>query len=213
MGGPRHDVSGQSFGRLTVLSWDESAGRWLTQCECGTTKLVRTYSLRKGEVVSCGCFRRSRFERQRKLRAREPLLGQLPCHKCARWLPVDSFAHSSRTICGRQGRCRDCAYAYSLMKQHRIDWDIAFALVLAKKDASCAACGRQDDLHIDHCHDTGKIRGFLCGNCNRALGLLGDDILVIGRLAAYAGGVRNVSASCVLAGATGDAVYDRRYEL
>ena len=30
-------------------------------------------------------------------------------------------------------------------------------------------------LHIDHCHTTGKVRGLLCHNCNKAIGHLRDD--------------------------------------
>jgi hypothetical protein len=34
-------------------------------------------------------------------------------------------------------------------------------------------------LVIDHCHSTGKVRGLLCHNCNRALGLFQDNITML----------------------------------
>lgn len=41
----------------------------------------------------------------------------------------------------------------------------------------CLVCGRvpDHDLHVDHDHLTGKIRGLLCNQCNRGIGLLSDD--------------------------------------
>jgi hypothetical protein len=48
----------------------------------------------------------------------------------------------------------------------------------------CAICGVPQvelnrKLAVDHCHETGKIRGLLCGNCNTAIGKMKDstDIL------------------------------------
>lgn len=51
--------------------------------------------------------------------------------------------------------------------------------------ARCAICGTADKLQIDHCHSTGRLRGWLCGTHNRALGLLGDDPVLLAAAAAY----------------------------
>jgi hypothetical protein len=38
---------------------------------------------------------------------------------------------------------------------------------------------------LDHCHETGKFRGWLCHGCNTALGRFGDNIENIMRVMAY----------------------------
>lgn len=52
--------------------------------------------------------------------------------------------------------------------------------MLAKQEGGCYICGKKPEgkraLDIDHDHKTGKVRGLLCSNHNRALGLLGDDV-------------------------------------
>ena len=59
------DLTGQTFGRLTVLHRTENHyypnGRhdvqYLCQCECGNTVSVLGIHLRSGHTTSCGCYR------------------------------------------------------------------------------------------------------------------------------------------------------------
>lgn len=52
---------------------------------------------------------------------------------------------------------------------------------------TCEVCGRWSlqALHLDHDHKSGAFRGWLCGNCNRAIGLVCDDPERLRKLAAY----------------------------
>jgi hypothetical protein len=47
--------------------------------------------------------------------------------------------------------------------------------LMKKHGGKCAICGSDKKLGIDHCHKTKKIRGILCGDCNRGLGLFKDN--------------------------------------
>jgi hypothetical protein len=56
--------------------------------------------------------------------------------------------------------------------------------------ATCEICGhppggRFAHLDLDHCHDTGKFRGWLCRQCNIALGMAKDSPACLRALAAY----------------------------
>jgi hypothetical protein len=54
----------------------------------------------------------------------------------------------------------------------------------------CLGCGLHQNeldkkLNVDHNHETGAIRGLLCGNCNRALGLIKDNVKTLTNLCKY----------------------------
>lgn len=60
-----------------------------------------------------------------------------------------------------------------------------------KQNHVCGICNETESnsrisvLCVDHDHSTGKIRGLLCSNCNRSLGLLKDDTEIINNAIKY----------------------------
>jgi hypothetical protein len=74
-----------------------------------------------------------------------------------------------------------------------LDW---YQTQLKKQNYCCAICkvkennvikGNRADISfaVDHCHKTGKIRGLLCNQCNRALGLFKDSSELITKAIEY----------------------------
>jgi len=56
-----------------------------------------------------------------------------------------------------------------------------FEALLKYQKGGCAICEKPIDalsrrMNIDHCHETGKVRGILCTGCNTGLGHLGDNV-------------------------------------
>lgn len=80
----------------------------------------------------------------------------------------------------REGRSQHLHYTYGITLEE-------YEAMLRQQGGVCAICKQPEtylhprwktpnNLVVDHNHKTGKIRALLCQHCNRALGLLRDDI-------------------------------------
>ena len=123
------------------------------------------------------------------------------CKSCEEHKPLADYAKRSASKDGLQSKCRPCrseeqkAYRQSrdmhlIDRERNLQKEFGIGLsdyeeMLAKQNGVCAICkeeetvvrqGRVQSLSVDHCHETGKIRGLLCNSCNRALGKFKDSI-------------------------------------
>lgn len=62
--------------------------------------------------------------------------------------------------------------------------------ILSEQNGKCAICGTNEcssgkSFAVDHDHQTGKIRGLLCVNCNMGIGSMKDDVNIMKRAIAY----------------------------
>ncbi len=96
----------------------------------------------------------------------EPEEGVATCAHCG---PVGVYWTGKRWQCRTQKNESKSKYT---KRSHGLTDEQARRM---KAGASCAICGSLEDLKVDHCHETGEIRGVLCHHCNVALGHMRDD--------------------------------------
>lgn len=57
------------------------------------------------------------------------------------------------------------------------------------QQGKCAICNEEPNtkrgLHVDHNHETGKVRGLLCHGCNVALGSFKEDVTRLNKAIEY----------------------------
>lgn len=63
---------------------------------------------------------------------------------------------------------------------------------MKEQDNRCAICGCYENssshrkrFDVDHCHNTGKLRGLLCNRCNTGIGQLKDNEQILTNAIAY----------------------------
>lgn len=122
------------------------------------------------------------------------------CFGCEIEQPIGEFHQAKNSADGRDYRCRTCKSAASppdpygnWVRMLRWKFGIApedYERMLVAQGGVCAICEQPPNrqrvrLDIDHDHQTGEIRGLLCSECNRAIGLLRDRPIVAAKAARY----------------------------
>lgn len=76
------DLTGKTFGRLTVVGRGQNNSRgnaqWICSCVCGGTAYPNTHSLRSGRTSSCGCLQRERASASAKVTSKKHGLSKSP---------------------------------------------------------------------------------------------------------------------------------------
>lgn len=119
-----------------------------------------------------------------------------PCRQCS---TVFSPMAPSHLTCSQKCADRLANTAY-LKREYGITMD-DYDRMHASQNGLCAICngpgftmGKRHKmlLVVDHCHATGHVRGLLCHNCNRALGLMHDSTSDLRAAIAYLEGATTI---------------------
>ena len=138
------------------------------------------------------------------------------CKTCNEEKEITEFPKRTGYKDGIRPHCKECRRKYQLNSyyenRHKHPYDYVknrddklkriygisyqeYLIMLEAQGGCCAICGTNDTgkrkaFAVDHCHETGNVRGLLCSNCNTGIGNLRDDIGLLERAIEY---LRNTS--------------------
>lgn len=187
----------------------------MRECKkCGEVKnedqfRVTSKKTMRRRLTCRACERESAIGRYHKLNQRDvsnsSVSGMKKCGLCNKEKPEHEYFRNSKSKDGLQHYCKKCHYASK--KEHykkksvrdrykhnqlRFKYGIGineYNKMLAEQNGKCAICDgvnhNRKKLSVDHCHETGKIRGLLCEKCNSVLGWAKDSTLVLQNAISY----------------------------
>ena len=103
-----------------------------------------------------------------------------PCKGCK-----TSFTPKAPSECYCSDECKDVGLTNAYLKRTYAITVADYKMMFDEQSGVCKICSSSGfvmakhhkmKLVVDHCHTTGQVRGLLCHNCNRALGLLRDSV-------------------------------------
>jgi len=160
------DLTGQQFGRLTVLHRDESKPKghghkayWICQCECGNIKSIAGTHLRDGSTQSCGCLQREKTSEA----ALVDLTGQqfgflIPLYRLDKKKWGKTIWHCKCLNCGREtdvihsylttGETKSCGCIKRSYGEEKINTILAENNVDFKKEYTFDDCLSQQNVKL-----------------------------------------------------------------
>ena len=131
--------------------------RWDCLCDCGSNTLVHANNLKNGRTKSCGCLKPDEAKERLNL------------------YPQMNHVDKKRYMA-----FRDKLYTTFRIREKQ------YLRMMDEQRGCCPICQRGFEYTdsgsipcIDHNHTTGKVRGILCGHCNRGIGCLRDSTIIL----------------------------------
>ena len=125
------------------------------------------------------------------------------CNRCKIEKKIESFKVQRMGKKGKpiyESKCSNCItsyrrelrskkfgdlLSYSRWQHLRCRYNITVEEYNKMIKQGCNICGSYTRLHVDHCHESEKIRGILCSKCNLAIGLFRNKPLFLRNAAMY----------------------------
>ncbi|MER5880613.1 MULTISPECIES: endonuclease VII domain-containing protein [unclassified Streptomyces] len=174
----------------------EAEQRGCSRCKQNKPRaaFARNKSMRDGLQVYCReCsaehYRQRQEAKGRTVRAKVPVpSGHKRCPQCQVARPHAEWERNKSSSDGWASYCRECRAERNRISYFRRKYGLTPAeldAMVAEQRGICCICLTAPAEHVDHCHQTGRVRGVLCFSCNAALGQFKDRPDAIRRAATY----------------------------
>lgn len=134
------------------------------------------------------------FSRDRPHEYRPALMSKT-CRICEVHLPISKFPKNKHLTGGDDtvSNCEDCRPHLDRIYRNKFKYGLDYHGYMALYNAQDGACGICDVkatpfsgfLHVDHCHNTGRVRGLLCNGCNFLVGQGRERASILNRAIKY----------------------------
>ncbi|WP_104633872.1 endonuclease VII domain-containing protein [Streptomyces sp. MH60] len=178
----------------------EEHGRRCSRCKDHKPRaaFARNKAMRDGPQAYCRecaavCHQERQAAKGPDVRPRvEVPEGHKLCRTCGEIKPHRAWTTNRTASDGLATLCTSCKAAQGRAGHLKRQYGITAAerdALIASQGGICCICLAAPAAHVDHCHETGRVRGVLCFSRNAALGQFKDRPDAIRRAAAYVEGI------------------------
>jgi len=124
------------------------------------------------------------------------------CRRCQQRKSIFDFQKNQKSIAGkisRRGECNECRkWKKPIPTKARLEYEKIHPMPPIGEPFHCPVCDHtiirqfKNDVVLDHSHIDGKIRGWICRQCNSSIGMLDEDISILGRAIKWVQGLLNL---------------------